>query len=53
MLMYHSDMKVKCILWGFDDDGHTVDLDASGVREVDAREHIHKRSLSTAVFAQQ
>ena len=51
--LYHSDMKVKCILWGFDDDGHTVDLDASGVREVDAREHIHKRSLSTAVFAQQ
>ena len=53
MLMYHSDMKVKCILWGFDDDGHTVDLDASGVGEVDAREHVHKRSLSAAVFAQQ
>ena len=53
MLMDHADAVVKGVLGGADDDFLSVDLDLALIREIDAGEHIHKRRLAAAVFAEQ
>ena len=53
MLMDHADAVVKGVLGGADDNFLSVDLDLALIREIDAGEHIHKRRLAAAVFAEQ
>ncbi len=53
MLMDHANAVVKGVLGGADDNFFPVDLDLALVRKIDAGEHIHKRRLAAAVFAEQ
>ena len=51
--MDHADTEVKGILRRTDGNGLFVNENLSLIGKVDAREHIHKRCLAAAVFAEQ
>ena len=53
VLVYHADAKIESISGRADDDRLSVNCDLALVGEIDAGEHIHKRGLAAAVFAQQ
>jgi hypothetical protein len=53
MLMNHTDTQVDGILGGMDDSLFALQIDASGVRLVNARKHVHQRGFARAVFTQQ
>ena len=53
MLVDHTDAKVESVLGRGNGHGLVVNVDLSLIREVDAGEHVHQRSLAAAVFTQQ
>ena len=53
MLVDHTDVQIKCVLRGADLHFLPIHEDLAFVRIVDAGEHVHKRGLAAAVFAQQ
>ena len=53
VLVDHADVQIKRVLRGADLHFLPIDEDLALVRIVDAGEHVHKRGLAAAVFAQQ
>ena len=53
VLMNHTDAQADGIVRRTDMDGPAFDLDASSVRLVNARQHVHQGGLARAVFTQQ
>ena len=52
MLMDHTDLMGKRILWRTDHDLFPVNQDLAFIREIDAGDHVHQGGLTAAVFSQ-
>ena len=53
VLVHHADLIAVSVSRRADDDGFALDDDLSFIREIYAREHIHKGGLAAAVFAEE
>ena len=52
MLVNHTNLMLKRILWRADHDFFPVDQDLAFIREIDTGNHVHQGSLAAAVLSQ-